>query len=73
VQHEVFEGEKRAGVYDAEQSLDLRVIASELAKGFDRPVRYGVAVSIEVGEGIAIPVYDEIAERIRLQVRAPAH
>jgi hypothetical protein len=53
--------------------LDLRVIASELAKGFDRPVRYGVAVSIEVGEGIAIPVYDEIAERIRLQARASAH
>lgn len=73
VQHEVFEGEKKAGVYDSEQSLDLRVIASELAKGFDRPVRYGLAVSVEVGEGISIPVYDEIAERIRMQVRAPSH
>lgn len=72
VQHEVFEGEKKAGVYDSEQSLDLRVIASELAKGFDRPVRYGLAVSIEVREGIGIPIYNEIAAQIRLQVRAPA-
>lgn len=72
VQHEVFEGEKKAGVYDLDQSLDLRVFASEAARGFDRPVRYGLAVSIEVSEDIAIPIYDEIAARIRLQVRAPA-
>ena len=72
LQHEVFEGEKKAGVYDSEQSLDLRVIASESAKGFDRPVRYCLAVSIEVDEGIAIPVYDEIASRIRLQISGKA-
>jgi Subtilase family len=68
VQHEVFEGEKKAGVYNTDQSLDLRVIASELANGFEHPVRYGLAVSIEVREGVAIPVYDEIASRIRLRV-----
>ena len=69
VQHEVFEGEK-ASVFSDHQTLDLRVIASELARGFDHSVRYGLAVSLEVSEGVAIPVYDEIAARIRPRIDA---
>ncbi len=70
VQHEVFEGEKRASNYGDHQSLAIQIIASELGRGFVQPVRYGLAVSLEVAEGVAIPVYDEIAARIRPRVDA---
>lgn len=67
VQHEVFEGQK-ASVFEAAKTLDLRLSAAEQASGFDRPVRYALAVSLEVAETVAVPVYEEIATQIRTRV-----
>ena len=67
VQHEVFEGQK-ASVFESAQTLDLRISASEQAKGFTHPVRYGLAVSLEVGEGVAVSVYEEIATQVRSRI-----
>ena len=44
----------------------LRVFCREQAGSLDRNTRYGVAVTIEAGEGI--PVYQEIRERLAVSV-----
>ena len=67
VQHEIFEGEE-ATVFEDEDFLAVQVNASEQAAGFQRPVRYGLAVSIEVGERVPVAVYEEVAARVRALV-----
>ena len=51
--------------------LLLRISARKSAGEFTQPVPYAVAVSIEVGVGSNIPVYDEVRAAILAQVRPP--
>ena len=67
IQHEVFEGEQRT-VFSDDDALAIQVNASEQAAGFNRPVRYGLAISLEVAENIDVPVYAEVAAKIRTPV-----
>lgn len=67
VQHEVFEGEQRT-VFSDDDSLAIQVNASEQAAGFSQPVRYGLAISLEVAEGVGVSVYEEVAARVRALV-----
>ncbi len=71
VQHEIFEGDK-ASVFANDEFLPIRVNAAEQAAGFTRPVRYGLFVSVEVGEKVPVLVYDEIAARIRAPIGVAA-
>ena len=65
VEHHSFET-KRA--YVAEQ-LTFTVKCAGQAGGFEGPVRFAVAVTLEVGPGIAIPVYDLVRQQIQARIR----
>ena len=70
VYHDRREG-KRAVPYVDGGDLMLRIAARETAGEFTRPVPYAVAVSIEVGIGSPIPVYDEVRAAVLARVRPP--
>lgn len=63
VQHEVFEGERAVAIADNE-NLTIKVNCRKDAGRIQEAVAYGLAVSLEVAEGIDIAVYDEVRTRI---------
>lgn len=63
VQHEVFEGQRAEPFIDGEV-IEIKVNCREDAGKIQNPVAYGLAVSLEVAEGIDIAVYNEIRTRI---------
>jgi hypothetical protein len=67
VQHEIFVGEK-ATVFADDDALRIRVNCREDAPPLEDSVPYGLAVSLEVAEGIALPIYEEVRSRIRPRV-----
>lgn len=66
VQHDILEGEK-ADAYIEGTDLVLQVNCREHASGLDHHVKYGLAVTLEVEEGIAI--YEEIKTRIQTSIK----
>lgn len=64
LQHEVFEGDKALGISDGD-AIQIKVNCREDAGNCDQPIHYGLAVSIEVAEGLSLPIYDEVRTRIR--------
>ena len=66
--HDRYEGEKAVSFVD-DGHVSLRIICREQAGALDQPIRYGIAVTIEAGEGIA--VYDEIRTRLGMPIVAP--
>ena len=67
--HDRYEGENAVSFVDDGHVL-LRIFCREQAGVLDQPIRYGVAVTIEAGEGIA--VYDEIRTRLGVPITPPA-
>jgi hypothetical protein len=63
VQHEVFEGRRAEPFIDGDV-IDIKVNCREDAGRIQTPVAYGLAVSLEVSEGVDIAIYDEIRTRI---------
>ena len=63
VQHEVFEGQRAVPFIDGEV-IEIKVNCREDAGKIQNPVAYGLAVSLEVAEGVDIAVYNEIRTRI---------
>jgi hypothetical protein len=63
VQHEVFEGQKAEPFVDGDV-LQIKVNCREDAGKIQSPIAYGLAVSLEVAEGLDIAVYNEIKTRI---------
>lgn len=63
VQHEVFEGQRAEPFIDGE-FIEIKVNCREDAGKIQNPVAYGLAVSLEVAEGVDIAVYNEIRTRI---------
>ena len=68
VYHDRREGERAVPYVDGGDLL-LRITARETAGEFTQPVPYATAVSIEVGIGSTIPVYDEVQAAILTRVR----
>ncbi|HVA49148.1 MAG TPA: S8 family peptidase [Pirellulales bacterium] len=64
VHHEVFEGRDAHVISDGD-SLSIKVNCRADAGALAHPVPYGLVVSLEVSEGVAIPVYQEVRARIR--------
>jgi hypothetical protein len=64
--HEHFYGAK-AVPFIGDSYLNLQVWCKEDAGGTEDEIRYGIAISIEA-EG-AIPIYDEIEQRLRVAPR----
>ena len=63
VQHEVFEGQRAEPFIDGDV-IEIKVNCREDAGKIQNPVSYGLAVSLEVAEGVNIAVYNEIRTRI---------
>lgn len=70
VQHEIFEGDKAEPITDGD-TINIKVNCRKDAGKITVPVAYGLAVTIEVAEGVNIPIYDEIRTRISpvIQIR----
>ena len=70
VLHEVLEGRKAAGYTDDTDlaiDVDCKVRVGRLERG--EGVRYGLAVTLEVGPEIQVDVHSEVRDRLRAQVR----
>lgn len=63
IQHEIFEGDRAVAITD-DASLSIKVNCRKDATRIQEPVAYGLAVSLEVAEGIDIAIYNEIRTRI---------
>ncbi|MBI3655778.1 MAG: S8 family peptidase [Acidobacteria bacterium] len=63
VQHEVFEGNSAVPLNDGD-ALTIKVNCRKDAGKIQQPIPYGLAISLEVAEGIDIPIYEEIRTRI---------
>lgn len=67
VQHEVLEGTHAVDFQDGDQMV-VKVNCRSDAEDLKDDVKYGLAVSLEVGEGIEIPGYEEVRNRIKVPV-----
>ncbi len=68
VHHQRWEGEDAAEFVDG-GNLVLDVTCSPAAGELDDPITYAVAATLEVGQDIAIPVYERVRERLREIIR----
>ena len=68
MQHEILEGENAVVFQDGDE-IRLKVNCRAVGGRITEPVKYGLVVTLEVGEGIDIPIYQEV--RARLAVRVP--
>ena len=68
VAHTRFDGDRAVAFVD-DGHVVLRVHCREQAGALDQSIGYGIAVTIEAGEGI--PVYDEVRARLAVPVAAP--
>ena len=70
LQHEVFEGSDAVAFQDGDD-LIVKVSCRKDAGDIVEPVRFGLAVTLEVAEDllVPIPVYEEVRERIAVRVR----
>ena len=65
--HERYDGDQAVAFVD-DGHVVLRTYCREQAGALDQSIRYGIAVTIEAGEGI--PVYDEVRARLAVPVGA---
>jgi hypothetical protein len=68
LQHEIFEGQEAIPFADGEV-IEIKVNCRNDAGKITMPVSYGIAATLEVGEGVNIAIYDEIRTRILASVR----
>lgn len=71
LQHEIFEGEN-AVVWDAEDSLKIKVNCKKDADKYKKFIPYGLFVTFEVAPGVDVDVYTSVANRIRQTVPVSA-
>ncbi len=69
LQHEVFDGERACLFVDGDE-IAICVSCRQDGGAFSEPIRYAIIVSLEVREGVGLPIYAEIEERVRLRVPA---
>jgi len=72
VQHEIMRGAKIVSYQDGD-SLLIPVECREDAGTLDETVYYGLAVTLEVKEGVDVPIYDEIKQRIEVPIAIQDH
>ncbi|MDA3897595.1 MAG: S8 family peptidase, partial [Desulfobacteraceae bacterium] len=73
VQHEILEGDNQIAAYQEDGHILLHVTCkADATEKLDEAIPYGLAVTLEVAEGVAIPIYQQIRARIRPQVAVGA-
>ncbi|MBC6445404.1 MAG: S8 family peptidase [Alphaproteobacteria bacterium GM202ARS2] len=68
VYHHRWDG-KKARTFSDDGNLVLKVVCKSPTSGLDDEIPYGLAVTLEVGEEVTVPVYDEIRNRLRQAIR----
>lgn len=69
IQHEVFEGE-RAASFVEDDILKIKINCSEDAGKLQQlQIPFGIVASLEVGEGVQIPVYNELRTKLQIRTR----
>lgn len=69
VQHEVLESSKEIAAYEEDEHILLHVICKKDAtEHLDELIPYGLAVTLEVVEGVGIPIYQQIRAKIKPKV-----
>ncbi len=69
VQHEILEGESQISAYEEDGHILLHVTCkADATEKLDQSIPYGLAVTLEVAEGVDIPIYEQIRARIKPQV-----
>lgn len=69
VQHEILEGKNQIAAYQEDGHILLHVTCKKDAtEKLDVSIPYGLAVTLEVAEGVGIPIYQQIRARIKPQV-----
>ena len=63
LQHEIFEGDSAVPIVDGQELL-IRVNCVADAGRLWHPVQFAICVSLEVAEGVPLPIYQQIRERI---------
>ncbi|HKY40327.1 MAG TPA: S8 family peptidase [Polyangiaceae bacterium] len=69
VQHVVLEQDESVINLLGETALDVTVSCFEDAGEFTEPIPYALVLSLEVAPGIALPIYTEVAQRLRVPVQ----
>lgn len=64
--HERYDGEAAVEFVDGDR-LSIRIVCREQGGRLDEPVHYGMAVTIEAGEGV--PIYQQIRDRLAIRAR----
>lgn len=72
LQHEILEGKSALAFIDGEK-ITFKVNCSEDGGKIITPVQFALCVTIEVAEGISLPIYNEIRARITPQVTVLAN
>ena len=63
----MLEGEQAVDFQDGD-GVAVKVSCRADAAEIPGPVRYGLAVTLEVAEGVSIPIYQEVRDRLRIRV-----
>ncbi len=71
VEHRIFEGSDAKAFLDG-TTLSVQVNCKEDGGKLSEAVPYAIAVSLEIGSGVEIDIYQEISVRLRAQVEIPA-
>jgi hypothetical protein len=73
VQHEVLEGTDQIAAFQDGDSILLHIACKKDATArLDDTIPYGLAVTLEVAEGIQIPIYEQLRTRLQPQVAVGA-
>ncbi len=73
VQHEVLEGTDQIAAYQDGDSILLHVACKKDATAhLDVATPYGLAVTLEVAEGVQIPIYQQLRTRLQQQIAVGA-
>lgn len=69
VQHEVLVGSKQIAAFQDGDAILLHIACKKDAiKSLDDAIPYGLAVTLEVAEGVQIPIYEQLRTRLQAQV-----
>lgn len=73
VQHEVFVGSGVLPPTDEEEVVEVAVNCRKEAADIPAPIRYGLAVTLEVTEAVGVPVYQEVRKLLGVRARVQGH
>ncbi len=72
VQHEVLEGDQATAFVEG-QTLTVQVNCRAQTGHLEEHIPYALAVTLEVAQGTAIPIYEEIRARLHVGVQVQAN